>query len=320
MHEMIQTVSPPTATRRIKWVARDVPGCRPERRPLSKETPDRLTPGRGAGTAQPISDDRLLELFHRRPRRAWRIFLERYAERMLGQLRGLGFDRDEAMDRFVFVCERLAHNKFQRLRQVRATGDQGELVPWLRQVVKNAAIDWGWSQAGRRRLFRSIEGLGELEQRVFKLHFWTGLGPAAIVERLRAEGRSEVGVEQVFDALEKVFERLDEGQKWRLLSQLSRRRPAGPVGVSGTESGIFEPLTREPDPETELLCAEQARVLAVALSNLPARDRLIFRLRYDDGLSLTHIAAVVSLGLTSVKTSLRKSREALRAAVEEALR
>ncbi len=311
MYQSAQILSLPSAERRIRWVSRDLSGSRSGRRPLRRKT---------SGTTPPISDDALLELFRRRPRRAWKIFLDRYAERMLGQLRGLGFDRDEAMDRFVFVCERLARNRFARLRRVRATGSRGELVPWLRQVVKNAAIDWGWSQTGRRRLFQSVEGLGEIEQRVFQLHFWTGLGPAAMVERLRVEGHSEISIEQVFDALERVLERLDSGQKWRLLSQLSRRRPAGPVGVGGSEIGAFEPATNAPDPETELLRAEQARVLAEALSHLPARDRLMFRLRYDDALSLADIAAVVGLGLTTVKASLRKSRAELRAALEEVLR
>lgn len=317
MENTAQISSQPSAERRLRWTSHEEPGSRPGRSSLKQERP---APPAEEDSALPISDDRLLQLFRRRPRRAWEIFLDRYAEKMLRQLQALGFDRDEAMDRFVFICERLAHDGFARLRKVRATGSRGELVPWLRQVVKNAAIDWGWSQAGRRRLFRSVEGLGELEQRVFQLHFWVGLEPAAITERLRAEGRSRIDVGQVFDALEAVLGHLDAGQKWRLLSQLSRRRPASPVGVTGPEAGSFEPVAREPDPETELLRAEQARLLARALSDLPARDRLIFRLRYDDALTLTDIAAVVSLGLTTVKDSLRKSRASLRAAVEEALR
>ena len=316
MEQSAEIAKQPSAERRIRWVSRDFPGSRPGRRALRKKQSDRLDPRFEGVTEQPISDDGLLELFRRRPQRAWKIFLDRYAERMLGQLRALGFDQDEAMDRFVFVCERLAQNGFARLRQVRATGSRGELVPWLRQVVKNAAIDWGWSQAGRRRLFRSVEGLGELERRVFQLHFWAGLGPAAMAERLRVEGHSQIGTEQIFDALEAVLECLDAGQKWRLLSQLSRRRPPG---IAGSEANAFEPATCEPDPETELLRVEQARVLELALSGLPARDRLIFRLRYDDALSLPDVAEVVGLGLTTVKASLRKSRASLRAAVEEVL-
>ena len=304
---------------RIAWTSREVQGSRSARRPLRKRKSKVSTPRLEEGSKSPISDDQLLALFHRQPRQAWKIFLDRYAQRMIGQLLALGFDRDEAMDRFVFVCERLAQNGFARLRQVRATGERGELVPWLRQVVKHAAIDWGWSQDGRRRLFRSVDRLGALDQRVFQLHFWTGLGPAEIAERLRVEGRAEIGIEEVYDALERVLACLDANQKWRLLSQLSRRRPPGPVAVAGSEIGAFEPVTGEPSPEAELLQSEQARILAEALADLSPRDRLIFRLRYDDALTLTDIAAVVSLGLTTVKASLRGSRASLRAAIEGAL-
>ncbi len=265
-----------------------------------------------------LSDDALLKLFRRRPDRAWRIFLDRYSGRIIGQLRALGLDRDEAMDGFVFVCERLAEDGFRRLRQIRHTGQKGELVPWLRQVVKHSAIDWGWSQDGRQRLFRSVAALGELDQRVFQLHFWAGLKPAAIVEALRAEGEFKGHSFEVFDALERVFECLDAGQRWRLLSQLSKRRTSRSIDGIETDNGVpWEPISVAPDPEAALLRAEQRQVLDQAVAGLAARDRLIFRLRYDDGLSLADIAAVVSVGLTTVKASLRTSRTVVRGAFGE---
>ena len=319
MNGNAQTTNERSTDRRLGWISAEPPRCRSGRPPLRKHQADRRKPQLETGEPRPLSDQALLELFRQQPQQAWKIFLDRYAERIIGQLRALSLDRDEAMDRFVFICERLAQNGFRRLRQVRKTGERGELVPWLRQVVKNAAIDWGWSQAGRRRLFRSVEDLGELEQRVFQLHFWAGLGPAAMVEALRIEGCTKIGSEQVFDALDKVLERLDAGQRWRLLSQLSDRHPT--VGITKSPTApSWEPATREPDPEAELLQVERTRLLEQALANLPSRDRLIFRLRYDDALSLPDIAAIASLGLTTVKASLRKSREALRKAVEEVAR
>ncbi|MEL7060074.1 MAG: hypothetical protein AAGN46_08620, partial [Acidobacteriota bacterium] len=91
--------------------------------------------------ADEASDDALLALFRRRPQVAWEQFLERYAGRIVAQLRGLGLESDDAMDCFVFVCERLARDRWRRLRDVQRTGARGELVPWLRQVVRHAAID-----------------------------------------------------------------------------------------------------------------------------------------------------------------------------------
>ena len=51
-----------------------------------------------------LSDDGLLRLFRSEPRRAWDLFLDRYSNYILSVLRHMGFDHDEAMDRFVFVC------------------------------------------------------------------------------------------------------------------------------------------------------------------------------------------------------------------------
>ncbi|MEM7586298.1 MAG: sigma-70 family RNA polymerase sigma factor [Acidobacteriota bacterium] len=265
-----------------------------------------------------LTDDDLLEAFRRHDPRSWNLFLTRYAGRIIGQLRALGLDRDDAMDCFVFVCERLAEDQFRRLRQVRATGQRGELVPWLRRVVKHSAIDWGWTRHGRRRLFRSVSELSELDQRVFQLHFWAGLGPASMLETLRTEGRHELGIEQIFEALERVLECLDAGQRWRLLSQLAGRRSMSRLGDEG--SGLtpgWEPTSAEPDPEQRVLGAEQHRLLERALGELPSRERLILRLRYDDGLSLPEIAKLIGLGLTTVKAALRKGRESLRATLEE---
>ncbi len=271
--------------------------------------------------AESMSDEDLLKLFHRRPRRAWRVFLDRYADRIIGQLRGLGFERDEVMDRFVWVCERLASDNFRRLRQVRSTGRLGELVPWLREVVRNAAIEWGWSQTGRRRLFRSIERLGELDQRVFQLHFWAGLTPGGIAEALLAEGRPDWGPTQVYDALERILRHLDAGQRWRLLSQLARQRRPQQLDAAANESGAdWEPVGREPSPEEQLLSVERARYVSEAISRLPTGDRLVFKLRYEDSLTLAEISTITSRGLTAVKASLRRSRTTLQVSLEEVVR
>ncbi|MEM7352691.1 MAG: sigma-70 family RNA polymerase sigma factor [Acidobacteriota bacterium] len=291
-----------------------------------KDPSDRLRPGSASNrrrslafdNTEQISDDQLLGLFHRKPQRAWRAFLDRYADRIIGQLRGLGFERDEAMDRFVWVCERLARDDFRRLREVRSTGRQGELVPWLRQVVRNAAIEWGWSKTGRRRLFRSVERLDELDQSVFRHHFWSGLPPAAIVEALQAEGHSDCGPPQVYEALERILRHLDAGQRWRLLSQLARRRQPQQLEATADDGGAtWEPVGREPNPEALLLAAERIRSVSEAIRQLPAEDRLVFKLRYEDALTLADISAITSRGLTTVKASLRRSRKLLQVSLEE---
>ena len=265
-----------------------------------------------------LTDDELLALFGRRPERAWDLFLDRYADFVLGLLHHLGFDHDQAMDRFVYICERLVEDDFRRLRGVRFAGQHGELVPWLRTVVKNLSINWAWSVDGRRRLFRSIAKLPRREQRVFELYFWHGLSPSEVDQRLRAETQEALGQGEVFEALDVVFAHLSENQTWRLMSQLQRHRPKIPIAAPepGGELG-FEPAHPGDDPEAEALGRERRRVADEALAELPARDRLILQLRYEEALALAEVAKLLDLGLSTVKGSIRRSLEQLRRTVEE---
>ena len=101
--------------------------------------------------------------------------------------------------------------------------------------------------------------------------------------------------------------------------------PSAPEGhpnarIHGHSFRVRVSVDGEPDPETELLRAEQTRLFTRALARLAPRDRMIFRLRYQDALSLPDISAMVGLGLTTVKASLRKSRASLSAMVEEVAR
>lgn len=259
-----------------------------------------------------LSDPELLNLFSSDPQAAWRRFIDRYADLILSILRSVGFDHDEAMDRFVYVCEKLSADRYRRLRQVRFAGSQGELVPWIRTVVRHLSISWARSVEGRRRLFKSIEQLPPFEQRVFEFYFWHGASPSEIQEHLRAAGDG-VSLSAVFDALDNVFEHLDANQLWRLASRLARHRPPISVGSPHPESGlIFEPMDGGSSPEQKLLEKERAGQFETVLASLAPRDRLILQLRYEEALSLAEVADVVHVSVSTVKNSVRASLARLR--------
>jgi RNA polymerase sigma factor (sigma-70 family) len=263
-------------------------------------------------------DGELLELFEKRPLEAWDLFLERYAGRILGLLRRQGFDHDEAMDRFVHVCEALSESAFHRLRSVRHLGERGELLPWLRVVVANLSTSWTRSVRGRRRIFRSVRALGTLEQRVFQLYFWHGLPPSEVYERLRTEHVPSPAGEPlhpvaVLEALDTVFEHLDAGQLRRLATQLERNRPPLPLDAPEPHTGRPRQLPAPgAGPEEDLLHHELHRTLDDALEALAPRDRLILTLRFEEALGISEVAAIVGKSATTVKTSLRRSLEHLR--------
>ena len=263
-----------------------------------------------------LSDDALLPYFETHPEQAWDQFIARYADEILATLRRLGFDHDEAMDRFVYICEKLCEQRFRRLRGIRHTGERGELTPWVRAVVKNLSVNWAWSVDGRRRLFKSIAELPQRERRVFELYFWGGLSASEVHQQLCLEEDPELSLLDVLDALEGVFAHLTAQQRWRLMSQLLRHRDPVPIAAPEGDTPGFEPASGQADPEAALLQRERRQQVVEALDGLPARDRLILQLRYDEALTLKEVAEIMSLSLSTVKGSLRSSLDQLRHVLE----
>ncbi len=260
-----------------------------------------------------LTDSELLTLFHKNPQLAWRLFIDRHANAIFSLIRSLGFDYDSAMDRFVFVCEKLSAKDFHRLKTIRYAGSRGDLTPWIRQVVKRLCINWAWSEDGRKRLLKPIARLGPLEQRVFELYFWQGLLPAEIEERLHQEHFPQAEPASVFEALDKIFSSLSEKKLWRLISNLSRFR--GPLSLDDFDEDSGQSWDVEDvhaDPETNLLQREQDRILQRALQHLPERQVLMLQFRFEHALSLPEIAEIMLIEEREVKKLLDSSLGLLR--------
>lgn len=262
----------------------------------------------------PVPTDReLLVLFQNNPPQAWRLFIDRYANSIFSLIRSLGFDYDAAMDRFVYVCEKLSEKDFRRLKAVKYAGSRGDLTPWIRQVVKRLCINWAWSEDGRKRLLKPIALLGPFEQRVFELYFWQGLSPSEIDERLRQEHFSGENATAVFDALDLILSQLSQKKLWRLISNLARARGTLSVDDADEETGMtLDVPDDQSDPETALLRREQDGILQKALGHLAAREVLALQFRFEHALSTAEIAAIMCLDEREVKKLLDGSLERLR--------
>ena len=253
-----------------------------------------------------LSDSELLPLFQQQTELAWRIFLDRYADYIFSFLRSLGFDYDQAMDRFVYVCEKLSENNCHRLKSVRYAGSYGELKPWLRQVVNRLCINWAWSEDGRKRLLKPIQQLAKREQRIFELYFWQGLSPVAIEERLQLEHFENVTLAVVYQALEQIHQKLSEKKLWRLISNLVRtQRTIAFEEHDGEICAGLEPIDAAPNPEESLVQKEQALKVSSALAVLSTQEALMLQFRYDDGASDDQIAAILKLPAPDVRKRLK---------------
>jgi RNA polymerase sigma factor (sigma-70 family) len=259
------------------------------------------------------TDPELLAALAGDPHRAWPAFLDRYADFILSVLRGLGLDRDEAMDRFVYVCEKLVEDDFRRLRSIRFLGPAGDLRPWLAQVTRRLAVNWAWSVAGRRRPNRDVERLPIRDQEIFALYMWQGYGPSEIHRHLETSGYPGLGLFDVLDALERILRLLGSRKIWRHVSLLARQRRPVPIqaGEDGSAAG-FEPVDRRADPERRLIGKEGSARLAAALDRLRAEERLALQLRFEEALTAGEISTILGLPERRVRSLFKRAMRRLR--------
>ena len=126
-------------------------------------------------------DEALRALFADDAGAGWRAFVDRYTPLLVALIeRGGVRDRDEAMEVYTLVCERLTERDCERLR--RHDPSRGSLASWLAVVVRHVLVDWVRTRTGRRRLFRAIVEMDDVHQRIFELYFWDEKSPSAIVE------------------------------------------------------------------------------------------------------------------------------------------
>jgi RNA polymerase sigma factor (sigma-70 family) len=262
------------------------------------------------------SDSELLKLFQTEPERAWSLFIEKQADFIFGLLRRAGFDYDEAMNRFIYICEKLSEQNFRRLRTIQYAGQHGDITPWLRQVVKRLCINWAWSEEGRKRLFKPVAEMPAREQRIFELYFWRGQTPCEIYETLRLEHETNIELGDVFDALENIFAHLSQKKLWKLMSGLLRMRQTLSLDEADEETGLqLMLIDAGPTPEDALRRKEENQLLAQAMEKLCAREKLVMQLHYEDAMTSVEIATVLRLEEREVKNLLKSSLYKLRKAL-----
>ncbi|MGH9787782.1 MAG: RNA polymerase sigma factor [Candidatus Acidiferrales bacterium] len=220
----------------------------------------------------------------------WAFFVQQYSGLLLHTIREAESDYDQVLDRYLYVCQKLAERDFKRLLSFKRGGER-EFAAWLRAVTRNLCIDYLREQQGRRRLPRAIARLPALDQEVFEAAFWRGHTAAETHEQLRAT-HPELRFAHVLESLERIQTVL---QPWQLQKALHQEpRPVSPVSRSGDDW-----LDQVPDaragPEEDALLQEKSKLLEKAVAELPEPARLLLRLRFELGLTLQEVARLSGL-------------------------
>ncbi|HEX9500712.1 MAG TPA: hypothetical protein VGA10_03580 [Thermoanaerobaculia bacterium] len=246
------------------------------------------------------SDDALRNLIRSDPDAGWRAFIDQYTPLIVGLIRRAGVDdRDEMMEVYVLICERLSARGFERLKSQDAA--RGSIGGWLAVLTRHTAVDWIRSRKGRRRLFHAIRDLPQFEQRVFARYYWDDRTPSEIADLEHAE------LPAVLDALERIQSTLSDRHRAELMAAAVRSKPH--LALDDIEA----PDPRA-DPEAAVHTAQLNERFEIALRRLPAEDAAIVRLKYVEGLTNADIErAIGANGVTSsrLQSILSRLRSAL---------
>jgi DNA-directed RNA polymerase specialized sigma subunit len=150
-------------------------------------------------------------------------------------------------------------------------------------------VDWRRKEQGRVRPLRCVSRLPELDQQVCRCIYVRGMSRTQCLEALasRFPGLTEATVSEINARL---FALLTPQQRW----QLSARTPALKPVVFGAgpenDDPAWQVAAQDPGPDDLAEGLQEQRQLQDALAKLPAEQRLLLRLRYEQNLTLAEVA------------------------------
>jgi RNA polymerase sigma factor (sigma-70 family) len=221
---------------------------------------------------------------------AWKVFLRRHTALIVSVARQYHHDEQRMRDCYLFVCEKLYDDGFRRLLAYRQA-DKVQFSSWLRAVVANLCVDWLRSEFGRQHRFRAISELPELEQQIYAHRFEQGMSIPACYQAISARF-PEVTEVQLAAVIRRLNRKLTPRQHWLLAT---RHRSAVSIDEPEVQREASLALGGGDDPETLAADEQQQARLEAALKQLEPQQRLLLKLRYQQGLTLQEVARLAGL-------------------------
>lgn len=223
---------------------------------------------------------------------AWAEFLDDYSPVLYQTARACTSDDDGAADCYLHICERLSRNGFRRLLKFKPEG-RASFTTWLRVVARNLCFDWHRSQCGRPRPFKSLQHLSPLEFEVYNFRFVHRISQQEAIHRIQSQFPG-VGISEMSEIEERLQSSLTSRQHWILGT---RRQPEFDVAVADREEdpGTVDVPDPSPSQESQIADQEQQAQLRTNLASLPAQERYLLQLRFEQELSLGEIARLCGL-------------------------
>lgn len=191
-------------------------------------------------------------------------------------------------------------------------------------VLRDLYIAMG-CQAGNERAWRTLQGsLQHHLQRICE----RATGSAAEGDELLGDLWAELVQREARPGKIQLYRGLASLSTWlaaivrRMAIDRQRRRQRRRLREERHGEGLHE--RSAPSPEAGLLQAEaqgfMTELLPEAMGGLEARERLVLRLSYWDGLTLREVGQVMGLDFSTVSRRLKNARESLRRSLRRAYR
>ena len=239
----------------------------------------------------------------------WVEFLELYAPLIMSVASQFEYEQDRVQECFLYACEQLNDDGFRRLLKFDTTG-KAAFRTWLGSVVFNLCVDWHRREYGRVTLLPAISALPAFDQSVYRMVVEQGMDKETCFQSLRADF-PDLTRELIARAVTRVYSLITPRQRWQIAVRNRRIRT-----VPGTSSQESPELLPDPaiGPDMEAQKQQNLEALQEAMSRLPANQRLLLRLRFQQGLTLKKIAELKYHG--DVNLTWRKIRTATEALLQ----
>ena len=225
---------------------------------------------------------------------AWAQFLDLYSGLIMKTANQFEYQQDRNNECFLYVCNKLVDDGFQRLQQYNASSPCS-FRTWLGTVVFNLCVDWHRHEYGRATLLPAIAALPAFDRTVYQLAIEQGLDKETTFQTLQADF-PDLTRDLLVSSIQRVYSLLTPRQRWQITVRNRRRKRS----VGNRSGGLTEFL---PDPgvgpEQEAQKQQDLERLQKAMKLLPADQRLLLSLRFQEGLSLKKIAELNRLGDTN---------------------
>lgn len=225
---------------------------------------------------------------------AWSEFLDIYAPLIMKAALQFEYRQDRSNDCFVYVCEQLNDNGFRRLLKFNTAG-KAKFETWLGTVVFNLCVDWHRREFGRVTLLPAISALPAFDRAVYRLVIEQNLSKEESFQTLRGDF-PDLTRELVERSVLRVYSLISPKQRWQIAVRNRSRRRTRANDSQWRLEQIPEPGS---GPEENAQLQQDLDSLKTALGHLPARERLLLYMRFQQGLSLKKIAELAQLGDSS---------------------